>query len=39
VRRLTLNSTTLFEERITDLANGFGQKIAPLLFRPETSML
>jgi hypothetical protein len=30
VCRLALNGTTLFKERVTDLAHGFSQEIAPL---------
>jgi hypothetical protein len=28
MRRVALDGATLFEERVTDVANGFGQKIA-----------
>jgi hypothetical protein len=35
VRRLALDRTTVFEERVANLPNGFSEKITPLLLWPE----
>ena len=39
VRRITFNSPAFFEEHLADIANGFSQKVAPLLFRPKQDQL
>jgi hypothetical protein len=39
VRRITFNSPAFFEEHLADIANGFGQEIAPLVLRTEQDQL
>jgi len=39
MRRLTFDDASLLEERVTNVVNGFSQKIAPLILRSEQDQL